>query len=207
QQVASVASSSAAVSRPAAPASATSSPAPIVRSAANTSKPAAPTTVSAGTLSKQLDRPGLTPEQEAEYDSTGRRYPRLLRRTPLNNSDTLMAKANVPSSFGTANATVGSTSAGTVRPTSLGVMSSNLIYSPAASYPQAASAAHVEGAVKVEAVVDTSGNVAAARVISGPPQLRDAALNAVQQWRYKPYVAGGKARQFTTQALMEFELK
>ena len=56
-------------------------------------------------------------------------------------------------------------------------------------------------------MVDTSGNVAAARVISGPPQLRDAALNAVQQWRYKPYVSGGKARQFTTQALMEFELQ
>lgn len=209
QQMASVAPPPAAVSRPAAaPAPATSSPAPIVRSAANTSKPAAPTTVSAGTLSKQLDRPGLTPEQESEYDANGRRYPRLLRRTPLNNSDTLMAKANVPTtSFGTANTAVGSMAAGTVRPTSLGVMSSNLIYSPAASYPQAASAAHVEGAVKVEAVVDTSGNVAAARVISGPPQLRDAALNAVQQWRYKPYVAGGKARQFTTQALMEFELQ
>jgi TonB family protein len=65
----------------------------------------------------------------------------------------------------------------------------------------------VAGAVKVEAIVDTSGNVAAARVISGPPQLRDAALNAVQQWRYRPYVQGGKARQFTTQALMEFELQ
>lgn len=201
QQVASVAPPPAAVSRPAA------APAPIVRSSATPQKSTAPATVSAGILSKQLDRPGLTPEQEAEYDATGRRYPHLLRRTPLNNSDTLMAKANVVPSFNGANTAVASTSAGTVRPTSLGVMASNLIYSPAAAYPQAASAAHVEGAVKVEAVVDKSGNVAAARVISGPPQLRDAALNAVQQWRYKPYVLGGKPRQFTTQALMEFELQ
>jgi len=208
QQVASVAPPPAVISRPpAAPAPTSASSAPIVRSSATPQRSTAPATVSAGTLSKQLDRPGLTPEQEAEYDATGRRYPHLLRRTPLNNSDTLMAKANVAPSFGGANIAVASTSAGTVRPTSLGVMSSNLIYSPAATYPQAASAAHVEGAVKVEAVVDTSGNVAAARVISGPPQLRDAALNAVQQWRYKPYVLGGKARQFTTQALMEFELQ
>lgn len=197
------------VSRPPSVASAptTSSPAPVVRSSANASKPASPTTVTPGVLSKQLDRPGLTPQQEAEFDNTGRRYPHLLRRTPLNNNDVLMAKANVPPLPGVANTAAGSTPAGTVRPTSLGVMSSNLIYSPAAAYPTAASAAHVAGAVKVEAVVDKSGNVAAARVISGPVQLRDAALNAVQQWRYKPYVLGGKARQFTTQALMEFELQ
>ncbi|WP_198137573.1 energy transducer TonB [Terriglobus sp. TAA 43] len=209
QQVAAVTPPPVGVSRPpaAAPASTTSSPASIVRSSANASKPAAPTTVSPGVLSKQLDHPGLTPQQEAEYDNTGRRYPHLLRRTPLSNSDSLMAKANVPPSFGAVNTIAGSAPAGTVRPTSLGVMSSNLIYSPAAAYPAAASAAHVAGAVKVEAVVDKSGNVAAARVISGPVQLRDAALNAVQQWRYKPYVLGGKARQFTTQALMEFELQ
>jgi TonB family protein len=183
-----------------------SSPAPIVRSSANTSKPTAPAIVSSGTLSKQLDRPGLTQEQEAEYDSTGRRYPHLLRRGSANNNDALVAEANVPPLPGALNTATGSVPAGTVRPTSLGVMASNLIYSPAAAYPAAASAAHVAGAVKVEAVVDTSGNVAAARVISGPVQLRDAALNAVQQWRYKPYVAGGKARTFTTQAMMEFEL-
>ncbi|WP_156785199.1 energy transducer TonB [Terriglobus roseus] len=208
QQVAAVTPPPMGVSRPPAAASAptTSSPAPIVRSPASASKPAAPTTVSPGVLSKQLDRPGLTPEQEAEFDNTGRRYPHLLRRTPLNNNDVLMAKANVPP-LNAANTVAVSAPTGTVRPTSLGVMSSNLIYSPAAAYPPAASAAHVAGAVKVEAVVDKSGNVAAARVISGPPQLRDAALNAVQQWRYKPYVLGGKARQFTTQALMEFELQ
>lgn len=209
QQVAAVTPPPTGISRPPVAASAptTSSPAPIVRSSAN-AKPAAPTTVSPGVLSKQLDRPGLTPEQEAEFDNTGRRYPHLLRRTPLNSNDALMAKANVPPLLSAAStAAAGSVPAGTVRPTSLGVMSSNLIYSPAAAYPPAASAAHVAGAVKVEAVVDKSGNVAAARVISGPPQLRDAALNAVQQWRYKPYVLGGKARQFTTQALMEFELQ
>jgi TonB family protein len=208
QQVASATPQPAPVSNLPAAASApnASTPAPIVRSSVTTSKPAAPTTVSAGTLSKQLDRPGLTKDQEAEYDSTGRRYPHLLRRTTADTSDVLMARASVPPPLSAGNTSTGSTPSGTVRPTSLGVMASNLIYSPAAAYPPAASAAHVAGAVKVEAVVDTSGNVAAARVISGPAQLRDAALNAVQQWRYKPYVLGGRARTFTTQAMMEFEL-
>lgn len=183
----------------------TTTSAPIVRSTAPAAK-SGPGTVPSNVLSTQLDRPGLTKEQEADYDATGRRYPRLLRRTPAGN--TQMAANTVPTMPGMSNraGSPGTAVAGVVRPTSLGVMASNLIYSPAAAYPAAASAAHVTGAVKVEAVVDTSGNVANARVISGPPQLRDAALMAVQQWRYKPYVLGGKARMFTTQALMEFEL-
>ncbi|MEK6396542.1 MAG: TonB family protein [Terriglobus sp.] len=190
-----------------APPPAATTPAPIVRSTAPAAK-AGPRTVGNDVLSKQLDHPGLTKEQEAEYDATGRRYPRLLRRTPAGNGNSQFAANTMPTMPGMANGTpsVGAAAAGVVRPTSLGVMASNLVYSPAASYPAAASAAHVTGAVKVEAVVDTSGNVAAARVISGPAQLRDAALMAVQQWRYKPYVLGGKARTFTTQALMEFEL-
>jgi TonB family protein len=190
----------------AAPAPATTV-APVVRSTPSAAKPG-PGTVSSNALSKQLDHPGLTKEQEAEYDATGRRYPRLLRRTPAGTGNASLAANTMPTMPGTANSTpsAGTAVAGIVRPTSLGVMASNLVYSPAASYPAAASAAHVTGAVKVEAVVDTSGNVAAARVISGPAQLRDAALMAVQQWRYKPYVLGGKARTFTTQALMEFEL-
>lgn len=199
---------SAAYTRP--PATTASAPpttaAPIVRSAAPDAK-AGPTTVPSNTLSKQLDRPGLTKEQEAEYDATGRRYPRLLRRTPsgatqiaANTVPTLPGGMNRSGSAGTA------AIAGVVHPTSLGIMAGNVLYSPAAAYPQAASASHVSGAVKLEAVVDTTGNVVNARVISGPPQLRDAALSAIQQWRYRPYVLGGKARMFTTQALMEFEL-
>ena len=178
-----------------------STPAPIVRSSVPSTK-SGPNTVPSNTLSNQLDRPGLTKEQEAEYDATGRRYPKLLRRTPANS--TQVAANNIPTLPG-ANAS-GAASAGVVRTTSLGIMAGNVLYSPAAVYPQAASASHVTGAVKLEAVVDTAGNVVNARIISGPPQLRDAALSAVQQWRYKPYTPGGKARMFTTQALMEFEL-
>jgi TonB family protein len=67
-------------------------------------------------------------------------------------------------------------------------MASNLVYSPVPAYPAAASASHVQGEVKLSADVDRDGKVASVRVISGPPLLRDAALDAVQRWRYRPYL-------------------
>ena len=105
-------------------------------------------------------------------------------------------------------APAGSTSAvhGIVRPTSLGMMAANVLYSPAPAYPSAASAAHVQGQVTVQAAVDRDGNVAYARVVSGPPLLREAAIDAVQHWRYRPYTANGKPAPATATALLEFEL-
>ncbi len=53
-------------------------------------------------------------------------------------------------------------------------------------YPQIAQAAHVEGVVKIQAIIGTDGVVQEANVVSGSPLLNDAALNAVRQWRYRP---------------------
>jgi TonB family protein len=93
-----------------------------------------------------------------------------------------------------------------VRPTSLGFMAANVTYSPAPAYPPAASAAHVQGEVKLEAEVDPDGNVASARVISGPPLLREAAVDAVEHWHYRPYMAEGKPIYTNTQIVMDFQL-
>lgn len=98
------------------------------------------------------------------------------------------------------------TPGGTVLPTSLGIMAANVLYSPAPTYPAAASAAHVQGAVTLRADVDRDGNVASVRVISGPPLLRDAALDAVQHWRYRPYMGSGKPMPMTAMAIMDFQL-
>ena len=75
-----------------------------------------------------------------------------------------------------------------MRATSLGTMAANLMYSPLPVYPAAASASHVQGEVKLSADVDREGKVASVRVISGPELLRDAAVDAVQRWRYRPYL-------------------
>jgi protein TonB len=41
-------------------------------------------------------------------------------------------------------------------------------------------------------VVDTTGKVASMKVVSGPPMLRQAALDALRQWRYEPSMLNGE---------------
>jgi len=59
-------------------------------------------------------------------------------------------------------------------------------------YPEIARAAHKEGTVIMEAVLDTTGRVTQLRVIQSVPLLDQAALDAVRQWRYTPSFYGGQ---------------
>jgi TonB family protein len=54
------------------------------------------------------------------------------------------------------------------------------------AYPPEAKKKGIEGLVKIDLTVNTKGEVTKATVISGPGKLREAALAAVRQWRYKP---------------------
>jgi TonB family protein len=89
---------------------------------------------------------------------------------------------------------------------SAGIMAANLISSPTPTYPAAASEAKVEGEVTVNALVGKDGNVLSARVVSGPPLLREAALKAVEKWQYHPYFVSGKPAVIATTAIIDFEL-
>jgi protein TonB len=60
-------------------------------------------------------------------------------------------------------------------------------------YPQIAQAAGVQGDVVLQVSVEKSGNVSAAKVLSGPAMLRNAALDAVKQWKYEPSMLDGQA--------------
>lgn len=67
------------------------------------------------------------------------------------------------------------------------------------AYPPAAIAARVAGAVVVAAATDVYGRVSEARVVSGHPLLNAAAVEAVREWLYEPYLVNGvpKAVRFT----------
>jgi TonB family protein len=143
--------------------------------------------------------------------------PILLRGRPpvsssaISDDGTNLASENPPpdvsAALGTSrNGSAGASLGGTIRVTSLGVMASNLLYSPVPAYPAAASASHVQGEVKLSADVDRDGKVASVRVISGPPLLRDAALDAVQRWRYRPYLSSGRPIPMAAIAIMDFQL-
>jgi TonB family protein len=59
-------------------------------------------------------------------------------------------------------------------------------------YPLLAKSQHVEGDVQVDAVIDVNGRVTAAKAVSGPPLLQQAAVDALRQWKYRPATRNGK---------------
>ena len=67
-----------------------------------------------------------------------------------------------------------------------GVTPPVLVHEVKPVYPEDVKAAKIEGNIEMEAIVDSSGHVADVRVISGVPELNDAALDALKQWEFKP---------------------
>jgi protein TonB len=61
-------------------------------------------------------------------------------------------------------------------------------------YPHIAILTHIEGRVIIEAVTDIYGRVITTTVIAGPPLLKPAAVQAVRQWVYEPYIINGIPR-------------
>jgi protein TonB len=72
-------------------------------------------------------------------------------------------------------------------PISSGIATGMLIQSSPPIYPPLAKTAHVSGTVEVHATIATNGTIKDLRAVSGPVMLRQAALDAVRNWRYKPY--------------------
>jgi len=95
---------------------------------------------------------------------------------------------------------------GIVHTGTTGTMASKLMSSPEPEYPPEAIAAGVSGQVTVEAVVGPRGNVVDARVVSGPPLLREAALDAIGHWKYRPYEEDGKPVSIATTAIFDFQI-
>jgi periplasmic protein TonB len=53
-------------------------------------------------------------------------------------------------------------------------------------YPILAREARIQGQVRIDAVLDEQGNVIEMKVVSGPPLLYQAALDALKKWKYEP---------------------
>jgi protein TonB len=70
-------------------------------------------------------------------------------------------------------------------------------------YPVEARAA--EGTIVLKEVVDEHGKVEDVRLVEGNPTLATAAIKAVKQWRYRPYIRDGKAQPFQTVVIIDFQ--
>ncbi len=80
------------------------------------------------------------------------------------------------------------------------------ISTPQPYYPAVARAAHVEGLVVIDAIIDEEGNVVQARAVEGPPLLVAAALDAVAKWKYQPTYLNGQAVSIRTHIQVMFHL-
>jgi TonB family protein len=73
-------------------------------------------------------------------------------------------------------------------------------------YPAAAKAAGISGEVRLNATIATDGTVGELTVVSGPPELVQAATDAVKQWVYKPTLLNGSPVQVKTSIVVNFTL-
>jgi protein TonB len=74
-------------------------------------------------------------------------------------------------------------------------------------YPALAKAARAEGTVVLSATIAKDGTIANLRVVSGPAMLQEAALDAVSQWRYRPYLLNGEPVAVETTVNVVFTLQ
>jgi TonB family protein len=73
-------------------------------------------------------------------------------------------------------------------------------------YPEVARNAGIEGTISMRVLIGREGQVEQISVLSGEQALQDAAINAVRQWRYQPYMLDGKPVSVVTTVNLEFRL-
>jgi protein TonB len=71
-------------------------------------------------------------------------------------------------------------------------------------YPPLARMARIQGPVVVAAIISKTGMMEHVQALSGHPMLIPAAVDAVSQWRYKPYILNGEAIEVETQITVNF---
>lgn len=86
------------------------------------------------------------------------------------------------------------------------VVEANLVHDVAPTYPSEAGRARIEGTVVLWAVIGKDGSVQDVRIESGLPILAQAAIDAVKQWRYKPYLLNGEPVEVDSRITINFTL-
>ncbi len=89
---------------------------------------------------------------------------------------------------------------------SAGVAVGMLIRKTQPIYPSIARSARVQGTVVLQAKISPFGKVTNLQVVSGPPMLRQAAIDAVKTWQYKPYTLNNQPTEVDTSVNVVFSL-
>jgi protein TonB len=89
---------------------------------------------------------------------------------------------------------------------SQGVSRGLLVKQVQPAYPQNALRLHTEGSVELLATISKSGDITAVKILKGDSQLAQAAVTAVKQWKYKPYLLNGEPVEIQTEVTINFKL-
>jgi protein TonB len=96
-----------------------------------------------------------------------------------------------------------------VRPTphvSQGVMAGLLVNRVLPVYPLMAREMHISGRVQLQATISREGTIENLRVVDGPALLQQAAIDAVKQWRYRPYLLNREPVEVETTINVDFTM-
>jgi protein TonB len=89
---------------------------------------------------------------------------------------------------------------------SSGVSQGLLVRKVQPAYPPLARQARIQGVVILQAQISKEGNIENLQLISGHPMLAPAAIDAVKQWKYRPYLLNGEPVEVETQVQVNFTL-
>jgi periplasmic protein TonB len=89
---------------------------------------------------------------------------------------------------------------------SSGVVSGLLVRRVNPTYPPLARQARIQGVVLLQAQISKTGDIENLTLISGHPMLAPAAIEAVKQWKYRPYLLNGEPVEVDTQIQVNFTL-
>jgi protein TonB len=87
-----------------------------------------------------------------------------------------------------------------------GVIKGLLIHRVEPIYPFLAQQGRIQGVVVLTAIIDKDGNVQRLQLVNGHPLLAPAAIEAVKQWRYKPFLLNGQPLEVETTVTVDFHL-
>jgi protein TonB len=82
----------------------------------------------------------------------------------------------------------------------------DLVHKVLPTYPPLARAARIQGQVLLQAMISKQGTIENLRVLAGHPMLVPAAIEAVRQWRYRPYILNNEPVEVETQITVNFGL-
>src|ERR1700692_3713577 len=80
-----------------------------------------------------------------------------------------------------------------------------LVHSVPPKYPSTGHPGGAQGTIVLKTLVNVEGKVARVKLVEGNSALAPAAMAAVRQWRYRPYVRDGKAHPFQTVVIVDFQ--